>query len=291
MADSTKTSNMFSLLDGEKPAAPAAPAGGASADSGISQKQPGSQASQRSQNGERRGKSHPPLALVPPASGILTLPLPLSLRGSPWSPIAGGRGGRGRGGRGRGREYERRSGTGRGNRLGYENKKGGGGKGNWGAPGEDAPGNDKPADPNAEAEAEAEVVEEPDNTLGLDDYMKKQAETKKKLAELTGAKSASVVVDDFKGLSMKKSKKEGDTTSDWSAFEAGSKKGKTKNRKEKQTLIAGFRIKDDYEPRERRGDKGGRGGRGGREGRGGRGGGRGGFAARLDSASDFPTLG
>ena len=43
---------------------------------------------------------------------------------------------------------------------------------------------------------------------------------------------------------MKKSKKEGDTTSDWSAFEAGSKKGKTKNRKEKQTLIAGFRIKD-----------------------------------------------
>merc|ERR1739845_264524 len=37
----------------------------------------------------------------------------------------------------RGREYERRSGTGQGNRLGYEKKKGGSGKGNWGNPMED----------------------------------------------------------------------------------------------------------------------------------------------------------
>ena len=35
------------------------------------------------------------------------------------------------------REYERRSGTGQGNRLGYEKKKGGSGKGNWGNPMED----------------------------------------------------------------------------------------------------------------------------------------------------------
>ena len=127
----------------------------------------------------------------------------------------------------------------------------------------------------------------------LDEYAKQQAEAKKKLEALTGKSSGATAVDvskEFKGMSMNKKE---DVTSEWAAFETGSKKGRTKNRKEKQTLTAGFKIKDEgYEPRERR-DRGGRGGaRGGRGGRGGaRGGGRGGMNARLDSASDFPTLG
>ena len=107
-------------------------------------------------------------------------------------------------------------------------------------------------------------------------------EAKKKLEALTGKSSGATAVDvskEFKGMSMNKKE---DVTSEWAAFETGSKKGRTKNRKEKQTLTAGFKIKDEgYEPRERR-DRGGRGGaRGGRGGRGGaRGGGRGGMNAR-----------
>ncbi|WZN60439.1 HABP4_PAI-RBP1 domain-containing protein [Chloropicon roscoffensis] len=254
----TETTNMFSLLeDGAKAPAPAKsePVGG------FTKPTPGSQ---RSQNGGNRGEGN--------------------RRG-------GGRGGRGGSRGGRGREYDRRSGTGRGNKLGYENKKGGGGRGNWGAPGDD--GSYAPTAEKGENDAAAEEPEEPDNELTLDEYAKQQAEAKKKLEALTGKSSGATVVDaskEFKGMSMNKKE---DVTSEWAAFESGSKKGRTKNRKEKQTLTAGFKIKDEgYEPRERR-DRGGRGGaRGGRGGRGGaRGGGRGGMNAKLDSASDFPTLG
>ena len=125
--------------------------------------------------------------------------------------------------------------------------------------------------------------------MTLDQFEKQQAETKKKLAELTGAKAVKVLESDFKGMAVGSTKKGGETTSDWSTFETGSKKSKSKNRKEKKTLVAGFKIKDEgYEPRERRGGRGGS--RGGRGGRGGSRGGRGGMAARLDSASDFPSL-
>ena len=69
----------------------------------------------------------PSLSLFPPPSNFYLVPL-LVCRGVvvthpiPFSYI---------------REYERRSGTGQGNRLGYEKKKGGSGKGNWGNPMED----------------------------------------------------------------------------------------------------------------------------------------------------------
>merc|ERR1712157_631568 len=192
----------------------------------------------------------------------------------------GSRGGRGGKRGGRGREYDRRSGTGRGNRLGYENKKGGGGRGDWGAPGDDG----APAADHAEGDAPAnEVEEEPDNELTMGEYMKRQNEKKNKLFELTGGSSAKATeASDFGGA--KKAVRE-EATSGWSFLESEGKSGKAvKARKEKQTITAGFRIKDDgYVPR------GGRGG--GRGGRGGRGGGRGGMNARLDDAKDFPTLG
>lgn len=108
------------------------------------------------------------------------------------------------GGERRGREYERRSGTGRGKEI----KKGGGGGHNWGKAGEDVPA--PAATPDvaaAEAAAEEPVVEE-DPSLTLEEYEKQKA--LKRSGEAFELKEARKVSAEIKGTVYKKDEDAGE---------------------------------------------------------------------------------
>ena len=145
-----------------------------------------------------------------------------------------------------------------------------------------------------------EDVEEDTPEFTFDDYLKQQSEKRKGLMEITGGVSKVSVTKssekEFKGMQKKEkasiSAEGGDKeTSMWTSLEAKPKSQKAKTKKEKNLVVADFKIKDDY-ARPPRGEGRGR-GRGGRGGRGGRDGGRGrgGLRAKLDDQTDFPSLG
>lgn len=206
-----------------------------------------------------------------------------------------GRGGEGRTGRGgrprrdgegefkpRNREFDRKSGTGRGTEM----KRGGAGRGNWGESTED--GSAAPAADGEGAEAAEPVVEEPDNEIGLVDYEKQQAEKKAALAAKFGNSGSKAAVDTsaFKGMSVSAKSGLDDSLETFLVDNTG-KKFKDNSRKGKQVIIGNFKS---AEPARDSG-KGGKGGKGPRGSAGGRGKRDGGSAPRIDDASAFPTLG
>lgn len=224
----------------------------------------------------------------------------------------GGRGG-GRGGeRGERRQFERRSGTGRGK----ETSKQGGGARNWGNDADKSEltaeaavqeGAKVASDDDAAATEEAaavEEVEEEEVQFTLDEYLAKQKSAR--TGELFAEVEVRQVTADFSGaVQLTKDGKTPDFIE--SAYEKVYTK-KTSGRKKTFVTELGFQApKSERAPRfEDRGDRfenrGGRGGRGGREGgRGGRGGreggrgqGRGGRGAAVPNVTDlsaFPSLG
>lgn len=197
----------------------------------------------------------------------------------------------------RGREFERRSGTGRGR----EEKKGGAGGHNWGRAGEETtvPLPSVTPEPNAEAVDEAPVVEE-DPSLTLEEYEKLRAQ--KRSGEAFEEKQARKVEAPTEGIVLKR-----DDDEDYiklGSDDQDSKKKAVHKNKTKQVFEIDFKVRDtsaDAAPPRRGGrPEGGR----GREGapRGGRGGaprgaprgGRGSApGSRIDTAdqSAFPKLG
>uniref|UniRef100_K3W6Z0 Hyaluronan/mRNA-binding protein domain-containing protein n=1 Tax=Globisporangium ultimum (strain ATCC 200006 / CBS 805.95 / DAOM BR144) TaxID=431595 RepID=K3W6Z0_GLOUD len=199
--------------------------------------------------------------------------------------VRGGRGAAGRGGeRGERRQFERRSGTGRGK----ETSKQGGGARNWGnntdkneltAEAEVQEGAKVASDEEAAPAAEEEVAveeEEEEVQFTLDEYLaKKQAA---RSGELFADVEARQIETDFSGaVQLTKDGKTPDFIE--SAYEKVYTK-KTSGRKKQFVTDVGFQApKPERTPRfEDRGDRsdsrGGRGGRGDRGGRGGRGAGR-----------------
>jgi len=218
------------------------------------------------------------------------------------------------------RQYDRRSGTGRGREI----KKGGGGGRNWGSErdqmkrGGDRVGgyNDKPDENNNDADdekeseekvndddaveteerpkkVEEEVIEEEeeDKTISYEEYVRQKNESvaSELLAPIVSTKE---LENEFAGVKVSV-QKEAET------FTAGKekqfrKKGANSNKKVTKEITPAFRVGE----RVGGGDGGGRGGRGGRDGgyrgRGGGGGGRGGRSKPTDfSVTDeaFPSLG
>mmetsp|Transcript_31048 Transcript_31048/g.38939 ORF Transcript_31048/g.38939 Transcript_31048/m.38939 type:complete len:300 (+) Transcript_31048:210-1109(+) len=215
----------------------------------------------------------------------------------------GGRGGRG-GYMGRnGREFDRRSGTGRGREM----KKGGAGGHNWGQA-DDITANtndaeETPATTEAPAEgqapAEPEVEQPPPEPevvhLSLEEYEAQKAAKAEELAEhefFEERDELAVDEDEFEGLTIKEAQEEEDDDILLGGNEAKGKKGKKKKssgRAKQLVTDVGFRP-----PPIERGGRGGRGrgDRGPRRDYGGRGGGAGAPAqntAELD-INAFPSL-
>lgn len=238
----------------------------------------------------------------------------------------GGGLGRGRG-RGRGygymadgeghvglREYDRRSGTGRGNEV----KREGAGRGNWGVeidkhgvhdtfeasvaeeekPASSEVTNKKPEEAQLDSEdtAKKNEAEEEEKEMTLEEYEKLLGEKRKPLEALK-AKERKVTVDkDFESMQLV------DKKSDEEVFlKLGADKGKKKEVAEKdERARKSLSINEFLKPADGEGyfSPSGRRGRGGR-GRGERGGARGGFMAgysnsreapRIEDPSQFPTL-
>lgn len=240
---------------------------------------------------------------------------------------AAGRGGAGRGdtrGRGRGagrggketgdrakngkREFDRRSGTGRGTEV----AKGGAGKGGWGTneeeiaaqrreleEGGEAPTGDKEKEKTPTVEVVEEPVEPEVPTFTMDEFLAKRN------AERSGSTIFNKVeerksTDDFSSLKAKS----GLVEESFIVLSAGKTKetngkGQRSSDKTKVTNL-GFHAAPKEEYREDRGDRGGRGGDRGGKGGGGRGGGRGGGDRRsapraggrvdINDQSAFPSL-
>ncbi|KUF78852.1 hypothetical protein AM587_10010807 [Phytophthora nicotianae] len=207
------------------------------------------------------------------------------------------RGERGRGARGPRREYERRSGTGRGKEV---NKQGGGAR-NWGNkadPNEQmaeaaAQEGAKPAsDEEAAEEAAAEEEEEEEVQLTLDEYMAKQKSARS--GELFAEVEVRQVTNEFS--SAVQITKEGKTPDFMDSQYEKVYSKKTSGRKKQVITDVGFRTeKPERFSRDFDSSRGGRGNRGGRGARGnGRTGGRGGRAANVPNVTDmsaFPSLG
>ena len=218
----------------------------------------------------------------------------------------GGHGGRGK------RDYDRHDASGRGHET---EKRHGGGKGNWGAEGEEAKDlNDKLVIED-ESDAVVESEQEEEKQMSLEEYEAVMAEKK---AALNATKESAFKVDDSQFAGMKtfaKQEEVVDLSLDKHAKVIGANKGpKDKDRKEiSQILDVGFRVQSEEEKRatnrrggDRRGGRGGdkrggrggddrRGGRGGDDRRGGRGGGRGaargGPSINVADTTAFPSLG
>lgn len=213
----------------------------------------------------------------------------------------GGAGGRGK------REYDRHDASGRGHET---EKRHGGGKGNWGAEGEEIKDfNDKLAIEDDSAEAAAEEEAEEEKQMSLEEYEALMAEKK---AALNAAKEAAFKVDESQFAGMKTFEKVEDdidlSLNKHAKVVGANKAGREKDRKEiSQILDVGFRIQSEEERRgpsgrgrggNRGGSRGGRreGGRregGRREGgrrEGGRGG-RGGRSINVEDTQAFPSLG
>jgi plasminogen activator inhibitor 1 RNA-binding protein len=179
------------------------------------------------------------------------------------------------------REFDRRSGTGRGREI----KKGGDGARNWGsdkneartAQGPVVEGDEKlvVAEGDAEAapefEAAPEVVEEvpepEDNTISYEDYLKSKEAARTN--ELLKPKDERQVEDEFSGKQAKKFEEE-----DFLVMGGAKPQRKREKTKEKKTLEVNIRVASAEQGGDRRDDAGGRGGRGRGAGRG-RGEGRG----------------
>lgn len=215
----------------------------------------------------------------------------------------GGHGGRGK------RDYDRHDASGRGHET---EKRHGGGKGNWGAEGDEVKDLNDKLVIDDEPDAVAEAEQEDEKQMSLEEYETLMAEKK---AALNATKEAAFKVDDSQFAGMKtfaKEEEDVDLSLDKHAKVIGANKGpKDKERKEvSQILDVGFRVQSEEEKRamsrnrggDRRGGRGGdrRGGRGddkksGRGRGGGRGGGRGagrdGPSINVADTTAFPSLG
>lgn len=149
--------------------------------------------------------------------------------------------GKGKGSRGdSGREYPRRSGTGRGR----ENPRQGGGKYNWGkdTDGANTTGSEEAATEGAEPSAERaeapaaeeRVVEEEDNSMSYDDYLKAQAAKAAELNGLNKAGDTPSVSDREADVKMAENDKVEEAVEDEYAcmFHGGNKKKKDHGRKQ-----------------------------------------------------------
>ena len=216
----------------------------------------------------------------------------------------GGAGGRGK------RDYDRHDASGRGHET---EKRHGGGKGNWGAEGDEVKDLADKLVIEDDGEAAVEEEEEEEKQMSLEEYEALMAEKK---AALNAAKEAAFKVDDSQFAGMKtfeKVEEDVDLSLNKNAKVIGSNKaGKDKERKEiSQILDVGFRVQSEEEKRAASG-RGGRGGdrrggdrrggdrrggdrRGGGAPRGGRGGAapRGGRGANINvqDTEAFPSLG
>lgn len=243
-----------------------------------------------------------PVALNKPAAGNKKAPKKTAGDKKERAPREGGRGegrprergNRDRAGRGPRREYERRSGTGRGK----ETSKQGGGARNWG----------NKADPNEQlaeaavqegakvsdeenaAEEPAVEEEEEEVQLTLDEYLAKQKSARS--GELFAEVEVRQVANEFSNaVQITKDGKTPDFMD--SQYEKVYSK-KTSGRKKQLITDVGFRTeKPERSFRdEARGGRGGRGGRGARgQGRTGGRGGRGAAAPNVTDMSAFPSLG
>jgi plasminogen activator inhibitor 1 RNA-binding protein len=207
------------------------------------------------------------------------------------------------------RQYDRRSGTGRGKEI----KKSGGGGRNWGSDKDAAKKAEGPVTEGAEdantpeAEDKVETVEEEevaeekepepvDNTISYDEYVATKAKPDSALFKPVETRE---VDNEFAGKAAAKKEEV-----DFLVMGGGKQLKKKGTKKEKQTLVLDFKVKNaisDDRRREERRDGGGRrdggsgrrdGGSGRRDGdrpRGARGGGRGGKVDPND-ASAFPSL-
>jgi plasminogen activator inhibitor 1 RNA-binding protein len=177
----------------------------------------------------------------------------------------------------RGREFERRSGTGRGKEI----KKGGGGGHNWGKAGEDVPA--PAATPDVaggeNAAAEAPVVEE-DPSLTLEEYEKQKAQ--KRSGEAFELKEARKVSSEIKGTVYKKDEDAGEGNYIKLGEEHDIKKKPAAfKHKEKKVFEIDYKVRDTSAPERESSFGGARRGGGDREG-GGRGAPRGGGSFRSD---------
>jgi len=194
----------------------------------------------------------------------------------------GGGRGTGRGGR---REFERKSGTGRGKEI----KKGGGGARNWGsdkneartAEGSITEGINEESPDISEEKAEEPIVEEVDNTISYEEYMKQKTTPNN---EAFADREVRTVENEFSSVQAKEIGKE----EDFLVMKGMKQQKKKEKTKEKKTIDVGFRsapINHNDDRRDGRGSrnpaKGERGGR--REARGGRGRGRGNSERRGNS--------
>ncbi|OWZ21661.1 hypothetical protein PHMEG_0003750 [Phytophthora megakarya] len=245
-----------------------------------------------------------PVALNKPAAGNKKAgnkKAPVNDKKESRGPREGGRaprerGERGRGSRGPRREFERRSGTGRGK----ETSKQGGGARNWGNkadPNEQlaeaaAQEGAKPASDEEAAEEAAVEEEEEEVQLTLDEFKAKQKESR------SGANFAEVdvrqVANEFS--SAVQITKEGKTPDFMDSQYEKVYSKKTSGRKKQVISDVGFRMeKPERFTRDFDSSRGGRGGRGGRGARGnGPKGGRGPKGANAPNVTDmsaFPSLG
>ncbi|EEY65807.1 uncharacterized protein PITG_03333 [Phytophthora infestans T30-4] len=208
----------------------------------------------------------------------------------------GERGDRGRGNRGPRREFERRSGTGRGK----EASKQGGGARNWGnkadpneqlaeaAVQEGA----KPASDEDATEDAAEEEEEEEVQLTLDEYLAKQKSSRS--GELFADVEVRQVTNEF--ATAAQITKEGKTPDFMDSQYEKVYSKKTSGRKKQVITDVGFRTeKPERFSRDLESSRGGRGNRGGRGARGNdRTGGRGARGANVPNVTDmsaFPSLG
>ena len=177
-------------------------------------------------------------------------------------------------------------------------KRGGAGKANWGAPGDEIK---EELEKNEEAGEEGTPEEEETKEITLEDY-EKLLQEKKAAINAAAGKPTEADLSAFEGLSVFE-KKEEEENNPLSLTGAKGIKGKQRAKalKEKETLIPNFKIEDkSYAPRERRQQGAGRtGGRGAERGNGraGRGGERPNRRPRdsipspLSDVAAFPTLG
>lgn len=190
------------------------------------------------------------------------------------APVGGKapRGGHREGFSGRGREFDRKSGTGRGSEV----SKGGAGPHNWGSAVEvvkpEGEVVEEGAAPAAEGEAEAPAyVPEVDNTRTYEDIEKERAAKRSGAMFETVKEDTSELQAQFKSLL----KKEKAATAD-AGLEALKKVKKMVARAEKapepEKLVLDYKLPSTAPPREDRSDRGRGGGRGGFSERGGRGG-------------------
>ncbi|TMW60585.1 hypothetical protein Poli38472_000627 [Pythium oligandrum] len=205
----------------------------------------------------------------------------------------GGRGA-GRGGRGGRREFERRSGTGRGK----ETSKQGGGARNWGNDNDKSELVAEAAVQEGKVEGEDEVAEEApveeeeeEVQLTLDEYLAKKKESRS--GELFAEVEVRQVADEF--TNAVQITKEGKTPDFIEAQYEKVFSKKTSGRKKQLITDLGFQAPaPERRFRDNEDSRGGRGGRGGaRGGRGARGGARGGRTGAAPNVADlkaFPSL-